>query len=255
MSWVKKRVLLTVKAYPTESTKYGATWCAAGVTDDGEWIRLYPMPLDMVLKQKRKFKRYNWIEVECKKATEKLSRKESYKVRSNSIRIIDPALTEPPIDWDSRNEILTPMLDSSVKSLQEKWEDDRTSLGFIHPRKVADFVLSKVNEEDKDAPQMYQMDLEGNLLVTPEKMIGVCKYNFTCSDDRCTGHLMTCLDWELGECWRKWRSLYPTIEERWVKIKDRFFKWMLTKRDLHFYMGMHSQWPVWMIIGIYYPPA
>ena len=37
----KKRVLILVKAEPSPSRKYGSTVCTAGVTDNGEFIRLY----------------------------------------------------------------------------------------------------------------------------------------------------------------------------------------------------------------------
>lgn len=41
----KKTVLVTVKAYPNPSRKYGETVCYAGVDlSTGEWIRLFPIP-------------------------------------------------------------------------------------------------------------------------------------------------------------------------------------------------------------------
>ena len=43
MSWEKKKILLVVKAYPESSKKHGSVVCTAGVTDDGELIRIYPI--------------------------------------------------------------------------------------------------------------------------------------------------------------------------------------------------------------------
>ena len=76
MSWVKRKVLVTVKAAPEPSKKYGDAVCTAGLTEDGEWIRLYPVPLDL-WRRGRGFKKFDWIEVECKKVSqeEKLGRK------------------------------------------------------------------------------------------------------------------------------------------------------------------------------------
>ena len=37
------RVLITVKTYSIPSTKYDELVCTAGVTEDGELIRLYPI--------------------------------------------------------------------------------------------------------------------------------------------------------------------------------------------------------------------
>jgi len=40
-----KKVLITVKAYPNPSTRYGETVCVAGIDiDKKEWVRLYPVP-------------------------------------------------------------------------------------------------------------------------------------------------------------------------------------------------------------------
>lgn len=35
MTWEKKRVLVTVKAYPEKSKKYGEVVCTIGLTEEG----------------------------------------------------------------------------------------------------------------------------------------------------------------------------------------------------------------------------
>lgn len=65
MTWEKKKVLVTVKAYPERSKKYGSVACTVGLTEEGEWIRLYPITLD-VFSGENKLRKYDWIEVECK---------------------------------------------------------------------------------------------------------------------------------------------------------------------------------------------
>jgi hypothetical protein len=64
---------------------------------------------------------------------------------------------------------------------------------------------------------------------------------------------MTCEDWEVFEAYRKWPAKYGTEEKTLEMIRDRFFIRMKS-RDLYFFMGMHSRYKVWMIIGLYYPP-
>jgi hypothetical protein len=39
----KEKILITVKAYPTLSGKYGELVCIAGIREDGSWVRIYPM--------------------------------------------------------------------------------------------------------------------------------------------------------------------------------------------------------------------
>lgn len=63
MNGETKRVLVTVKAYPNLSRKYGETVCVAGIDlDTNQWIRLYPIPF-RDLDSDQKFKKYNIIEV------------------------------------------------------------------------------------------------------------------------------------------------------------------------------------------------
>jgi len=81
----------------------------------------------------------------------------------------------------------------------------------------------------------------------------VLRYRFKCKDDACKTHDMTCEDWELFESYRSWRSRYGTEVSTWEKLHERYFDFMRS-RDLHFFVGSHSRWPTWMIIGIYYPP-
>lgn len=57
----KERILITVKTYPTLSTKYGETVCTAGVRADGTWVRLYPVPFRR-LDEKERYRKYDWVE-------------------------------------------------------------------------------------------------------------------------------------------------------------------------------------------------
>ncbi len=252
MSWVRKRVLLAVKAYPTTSRKYGATYCAAGVTDDGEWIRMYPMSFHHYIKQR--LPRYSWIELECKKDTsEKLQRKESYKVREETITVVDDSYTSysgRKDYWSSRNRLLLPLASESVEDLKAQQGADKTSLGLIRPRYVTDFVIQSPADDGETV--LFQTDLEGNAVPTPNPP-PTAKYQFRCTDE-CPGHEMVCLDWELGQAWRKWKKQYLDESSVAEKVREKFFAHMVEKTDLRFFMGTDSQWGRWMIIGLYYPP-
>ena len=68
------KFLLTVAAYPLPSRSYDELVCTAGITGDGEWIRLYPVPLSFLtdLKGSGQIKsiKYNWIELDLQKRTD-----------------------------------------------------------------------------------------------------------------------------------------------------------------------------------------
>jgi len=43
------------------------------------------------------------------------------------------------------------------------------------------------------------------------------------------------------------------VKVLWEKLHEKFFNFMI-RQNLHFFMGMHSRQPTWLIIGLYYPP-
>jgi hypothetical protein len=43
-----RKVLITVKTYPTLSTKYAELVCTAGILDDGTWVRIFSHAISKV---------------------------------------------------------------------------------------------------------------------------------------------------------------------------------------------------------------
>lgn len=257
MTWEKKKVLVTVKAYPENSKKHGTTVCTAGITDVGEWIRLYPMPYTSFLGS-QKIQRYDWIEVECEKATgEKLGRKESYRVRDDSVKIIDRTLSQGKIHgkvpWADRNEIILPKCAPSLEYLEEQYKKDKTSLGLIKPAEVIRFINREKLEQPPDSKE-YQRSLDNQLIPIIADIPHIFAYEFRSPpSENGKIHNIMCEDWELFESYRSWWKNYPDINVLWEKLHQRFFDFMV-QQDLYFYMGMYSQMPTWLIIGLYYPP-
>jgi hypothetical protein len=64
-----RRILITVKTYPTPSMSYTETVCVAGVdVATGEWVRLYPVPF-RDLPGYQQFSKYSIVEVDVRKHT------------------------------------------------------------------------------------------------------------------------------------------------------------------------------------------
>lgn len=253
MNWEKKKVLVVVKAYPESSKKHGSVVCTAGITEDSEWIRIYPIPFEYFRGNKR-IPKYTWIEADVKKASEKLSRKESYRIRDGSIKIVDESLNKPRPNWKERNRVILSTLRSTVEDLQFDFNENKTSLGMIKPGLLHDFNTTKPLEEiDDDIIKGRQMTIYGEERTLLEDIPHIFKYKFSCTKNCICEHYMTCEDWELFQSYRKWRWDYPTKKILWEKIRERYFDWM-KNRNLHFLLGTHSMYPVWMIIGLYYPP-
>lgn len=73
---MQKKILITVLTYPTPSHKYIETVCTAGITEEGDWIRIYPIKLRML---EGKIQKYHWyiFDVEPRPSDKDL-RKESF---------------------------------------------------------------------------------------------------------------------------------------------------------------------------------
>lgn len=256
MEWKTKRVLVTVKAYPEKSTKYGETVCVAGITEENELIRLYPVQFKY-FRGNEPIKKYYWIEVECTKNTgEKLQRKESYKIReSTGIKIIDTSFSEPRADWKKRNRIIKPLISDSIEALERKFKGDKTSLGIIKVHNLIEFYSRKpVSEIDMEESQVLQSSLNGSANTLLQRMPHIFAYKFNCSPECPKIHDMNIEDWEVFEFFRSNFKFYnENYDTLWDKMKDKFETYMKT-RDLYFYVGTDSQWGKWMIIGLYYPP-
>ena len=99
----RKKIYITVKTYPTLSEKYAELVCTAGISEDGSWVRLYPLPFRK-LDNEQKYKKYQWIEADIERNTSDF-RIESHKVLNiDTIKVIEPENTK--VNWEERKRIL-----------------------------------------------------------------------------------------------------------------------------------------------------
>ncbi len=255
MSYLEKKVLLTVKAYPEKSRRYGAVVCTAGITDSGEFVRLYPIPFEN-FRGGKNIPKYSWIRVECEKASEYLNRKESYKVRYNTLKIEGQVDTGEDRQWKERNKMVLPLLSSSMEELEMKSKVDNTSLGLIKPKEILDLSIDEkeiADNQEKEILENIQMTLDGEARTDLESINYNFRYHFFCNDTSCKGHNIMCEDWEMIESWRQWNQIYKDRDIAIKKFREKYFDFMLN-RDLHFFVGTHSMYNTWLIIGLYYPP-
>ncbi len=255
MSYEVKRVLLTVKAYPEKSKKYGACVCTAGITDTGEFIRLYPIPFES-FRGGKKIPKYSWVTVQCEKASEYLDRKESFKVLYESLRVVSTISTGPNRTWSERNGLVLPHVSPSLEELELKSTKDNVSLGLINPRELTDMTIDTkhdVETSESEILKEIQITLDGESRTDLESIEYNFRYHFLCQNPECKGHNIMCEDWEMIESWRKWKTRYPDRKTLEQKFKERYLDYLMT-RNLHFFVGTHSKFNTWLIIGLYYPP-
>jgi hypothetical protein len=258
MSWEERDILLVVKTYPERSKKYGNTVCTAGILEDtNEWVRIYPINFDVY--NRMKLKKFIRFRAKLRKDTsDYLGRKESHKIDQNSIKIIDDHLTNTKIKgvWEERISILEKTLSPSMEVLWSKFDEDRTSLGFIKPSvDKMKFILSKpIDEIEIDVMKKIQLNLFGEKLKKVDAIEKAFSYKYKCEGKECNGHKMICEDWELLGAFRKYKKIYSTAEEVEKNLRYKFYEEKIVKSDLYFIVGTYWKYPTWLIIGLFYPP-
>ncbi len=263
----KTKVLITVKTYPTISSKYDELVCTAGFTEDGKWIRIYPVPFRKKSYEER-YRKYDWVEIDLVKNTSDF-RPESYRPYSleSEIKFIEKIDTSN--NWFKRKEIVLKKVYYNLKELitEAHTKNICTSLAVFKPKLIKDFQITEVEREwdlKKIAKLKAQRD-QGNLFIDhpedPFEVVNKLPYKFTYVIEDIEGResKMMIEDWEIGALY--WRLLrkYEGNEIKAVEdVKKKYFDDFAKKKDLYLFLGttqVHhyvSRNP-FMIIGTFHP--
>lgn len=254
------KILVTVKTYPIPSAKYDELSCTAGVTEAGDFVRLYPinyrdLPWD------RQFRKYQWIEVMAERHASRDFRKESWRPSSDSVRLLgEPLPTGRGGDWSERGKYVLKKVAASIEELRERQDSDNTSLGIFRPREVMDLVVTPDDPEWKrsfldELRQTRLWDARKKSKEPPRKVPWRFQYRFRCDDGRCRGHRMTNEDWEVGALYWNLVDRGATAEEAAAKVKQKFFDEICSpEKETYFYVGTVLSYPrSWLAIGTFWP--
>ena len=253
MTLQTKQVLITVKAYPNPSRRYGETVCCAGIDlETGCWIRLYPVPY-RDLDSSQKFRKYTIIRVRCWKAPDD-TRTESYKVVSDTIEVLNWLDTRQK--WLLRSQIVLATVSSSFCQILQDTEDPK-SLGMFRPRDI-DFTWKKSSlqsgaEREACYTQLSFFDKQKDAI---EEIPFDFYYQFKCAGlEDCPGHKLCIIDWEIGQAYRDWRHRYGQERVLLEKIRERWLTLMCAEtNNTHFYVGNMMRFRTqFMVLGVFYP--
>lgn len=250
-----KKILIVVRTYPVPEEDGVESSCTAAITEQGEWLRLFPMPYRFLPRQQQ-FKKYQWIEVALTKSSD--FRAESYRPDLNSINILsDPIPTDNR--WQARKAILLPLRSPSLCDLERRREHETyPTLGFFRPKRIERLQIVPAVPAEWTEAQLGILRQEHLFQKSParelEKIPFIFRYEFRCDDESCSiNHALMCTDWEMGESYRKWVDQYGDHWEE--KFRQRYEAEMIHRKDTHFFVGTLKAYPNrWIIIGLFYPP-
>lgn len=249
------RVLITVMTYPHPSKAYTELVCTAGVTADGEWVRLYPIDYRYRPVYQR-FRKYQWINVRLDPRGQRGDpRKESRKPDLDSIQI-DSAPIPPANGWHERRQIVDKLPHRTVSELEALYDAEKISLGIVRPAVVRDIEVRPADAEWKPA---WQQVLEQHSLFegAPKelrKLPFTFHYVFRCDGDAKDRRAMI-EDWELGTLFLKEAVRLGSDEAAAASVKAKFLDEMCAPgRDTRFFMGTRFPYNTWLVLGVFWPP-
>lgn len=266
MTSAKQRVLVTVKTYPTLSTKYGETVCTAGIRNDGSWVRIYPVPFRR-LNEKEQYSKYDWIECELDRVT-KDKRSESYRPRDVH-QLVPVAHVDTRDSWRERRKLVlqTARVYTNLDQLvaEAKQAPDHRSLAVFKPTKVIELVIEEDEREfnSERLRQIRQQSTQQELFAEDEWRATFTavpklpyKFSYRFEDDTGRESTQVILDWEIGQLFwnctrRAGGNEMVAIEKVRKKYVDEFFR-----TDLHLFLGTLEQWHFrapqpWVIVGVF----
>lgn len=254
----KLRILATVKTYPIPSAKYDELVCTAGVTEEGEFIRLYPINF-RELPYGQKYHKYQWMDVVAEKHTRD-PRKESYRPEPGSIRLIGEPIPTKRGDWSERAKYVFPQKARSMEDLWDRQEADQTSIGIFRPKEIRKLVIKPDTPDWKDSfkhelQQQRLFEERQRTLVPPRKVPWKFQYHFICDDSRCKSHTMMIEDWEVGALYWKLIDKGASGQAAAEGIRKKFLEELCSPdRDTHYFVGTVLAHPKsWVVIGLFYP--
>jgi hypothetical protein len=259
--WEWKRVLILVKTYPNPSTKYREIVCTAGVDEDGNFLRLYPIQFRS-LHSRQYFSKWQFIDVRLRKARGD-HRRESYEVEQESITPGDTIGSGS--SWPERWAFIEPLIAPSLESVKSIDASERPSLTIIKPQDY-EFLISEHKNKEYTPKERRKLigtlgfdTLFGDRLnqhFVLEKIPWKFQYRWTCCEECKSPHTSFFEDWEIGESYRKWRLDYSDDTTLREKLRYRYADEPRAKNNLYLVLGTHSRFrDTWLVIGHFRPQA
>ena len=251
-------VLITVKTYPIPSKKYDELVCTAGVTKDGDFVRLYPINF-RDLPFSKQYTKYQWIRVEAERHRGRDTRKESYRPNCDTLTVLGDPIPARNGDWSERARYALAKRSGSLEELNDKRAVDRTSLGVFQPRRVLDLEVAPDAPDWKPSfkAALQQARLWETRRVTlepPRKVPFKFQYVFECDDRRCNGHQMMIEDWEVGALFWRRVDKGQSQEQAAAVVRDKFLRVVCgPERETHFFVGTVLGFNTWVVIGVFWP--
>ncbi|MBF0353841.1 MAG: hypothetical protein HQL43_01215 [Alphaproteobacteria bacterium] len=235
---LKERVIVLVKALPHAGRKHGETVCCAGVTEQGEWRRQFPIHFRRL---QSRFSRWDIIEYEYR-FPESDKRQESRRVQEDTIQVIRK------IPSKERATFLASVVVRSTEIAAARGQ----TLALIRPKKLQ-FKPKKKTPEELSAEQVAYREAasQGSFFDKELAELQPCPYafKFVYEDELGCSRTSTCDDWETAAMFFRFEKEYG--EQKTLQMMQKTFEVDYPAKGMAFAMGVHSQYPkTWLLVGV-----
>lgn len=266
----RKRVLISVTTYPLPSRSYDELVCTAGFLQNGEWIRIYPIPLSFLIDLKGSGKvknvKYTWIELELDRRTDDF-RPESHSPRNYDFRdmvVLERLNTDG--NWLKRKDICLQNIYTNLGQLIKDSEaPNNRSLATFKPAEIVGLEIESDTREWKN--EWVELRKQGDLFATdktPESLIPKLPYKFfyRFKDEAGKESRLMIEDWEIGALyWNCLRATEGNEVAALEKVREKYELEFLFEKDIYLFLGTTKEWHLrraknpFVIIGVFYPKS
>lgn len=258
----KARILILCKTYPSPSATYSETSCVAGMDEQGNLIRLYPVPFRLVTEDQQ-FAKWQWIEAFIEKSPAD-RRPESHKI---GVDTISAGAKLPAGDWKERRTLLDKLtVYDSFDELEKARVNEGVTLGLLRPARIATLHIRKAASEEwtpqeiekleylQRQPNLFDERQERESIKRLEKVPFDFHYTYECLvDGEIKSYTHKIVDWEASQLYRNVRRQHGA--EGWETPFRKKLEVDLPSKDLMLLMGTIHRFPgQWLIVSLVYPP-
>lgn len=260
-----KRILILCKTYPSPSSKYAETSCVAGMTEDGELIRLYPVPFRLV-SDDQQFRKWQWIEARIEHSSND-RRPESHKIFVDTIQCDAAPLKAGKDGWPFRMELLAklPIFDD-FSAVEAARQSEGLTLALLRPKRVISLEIKPTKSPDwttEEKAKLVQLQQQFGLFDEAEetKEIRLLEkipfdfhYLYECeAEGKVAIYKHKLVDWEVGALYRRLRKQYGA--SGWEEPFRAKYEQELPARDLLLLLGTIHRFPdQWLAVSVICPP-
>jgi hypothetical protein len=246
LEWREEKVLIIGRASPEPSKKHIETVCTGGITENGELLRLYPIPL-RYLEANSRYKLWTWAKFAIKKNPSD-KRKESFRVREDSIEILAQLK-----DRSEQFTFLKKAIFPHKEALEELYRKDWTSVGVIEIELLDLYAKPRKTTWEKNKPYTRQ-----SLMYADRKPLDQLPFQmhikFRCKNNPiCKVHDSSLIGWQYMEGFRNFTRKYGSPENAFEMIKQKIQSLSSDRTKISYaLMGTHSRYPIWIVAELYF---